>query len=108
MSLLVVSAAAVIVGYLITDDESVLSPIFNPIRSKLGKRIRTNHREGFMWEEFLSQKLVCRFCSGAEASLLAAWLVHPSSDWESMWALWIAGNAVHLAYLEILEAMESE
>lgn len=107
-ALLVVFGAAAISGYLITDENSLLYPIFNPVRARLSKRIRTNHRPGFMWEEFFAQKLVCRFCSGGEASLLAAVLVHDSGGWSSMVALWLAGNVVHLTYLEILEALETE
>ena len=107
MILLVVVSVSIVAGYLATNEEAVLYPIFNPIRVWLGKRIRTNYREGFMWEGFLARKLACRFCMGWEASGVAV-ILALDSGWLDRIGLWIAGNALHLAYLEILDAIESD
>ena len=65
-------------GWFVTDDQSLVSPIFNRVRLKL---------ELLGWP-VVHHKFVCRVCSGFEASLVAMLVLGAPEFWRSV--VWLA------------------
>ena len=96
----------IVQGWLVTDPVGVLSPIFNPLRAKLGKRSRKNQGlrpDDFDWSGFFAHKLVCRPCSSVELPALYAVLVaYDLGHGVSILGISLLGS---LAYNELLDKL---
>ena len=83
--------AAYLWGWMVTDTESLVSPIFNRVR---------------LWAEtdgrvLLFHKFECRVCAGFEASVAALWLAGFPTVGRSL--LWLAiANGSHRAIRDLL------
>lgn len=99
-------AIAIVQGWLVTDPLGIASPIFNPIRTGLGKRSRQNQGrrpDDFDWAGFFAHKFVCRPCSGVEGpAIYALFVADGLSHGVSIWAVSFLAN---LAYNELLEKL---
>ena len=107
MTLFIIAAAiAIVQGWIVTDPQGIGSPVFEPIRKKLGKKSRQNkglRPDDFDWPGFIAHKLVCRPCSGVELPALYAVVV--ADDYMHGFNIWVVSLLVNLAYNETLQAI---